>query len=206
MPKKRENGEGSIYFDKTRNKYRTAIYDPCGQRLYKRFDSREEAKNWLADIKAQFMRDEYVAPNDITLAEWIIEWLKIYKKELRLKAKLQYLQSFAHIEPIADLLLQSKSANLTVQRFLNSLPADMASSSKYKIYQLLAASVKKAYMLGIISKNFMELVESPKVTYEDIEIFTQAEIKKVFDYLLSPSTPSRLRRHYPFVLLAATTG
>ena len=27
MPKKRENGEGTIYFDKSRNKYCAEIYD-----------------------------------------------------------------------------------------------------------------------------------------------------------------------------------
>lgn len=206
MVKKRENGEGTVYFDKQRNKYRAAITDPYGQRLFKRFNTREEAKDWLTDIRSQFARDTYVAPNDMTISDWIIEWIKTYKANLRPKSKLQYLQSFSHIEPIADMPLQAKSANLTVQRFLNGLPDTMASSSKYKIYQLLSAAVKKAYMLGIINKNFMDLVEPPKVTHEEVEIFTQAEIKKILDYLQNPTTTSRLRRHYAFILLAATTG
>lgn len=206
MARKRENGDGTIYFDKSRNKFRAAIYDPYGQRLYQRFSTKEEAKAWLTEIKSQFLRDEYIAPSDMTIAEWISEWLKIYKVNLRPKTKLQYLQTFSHIEPIAALPLQAKGANVTVQRFLNSLPDTMASSSQYKIYQLLSASVKKAHRLGLISKNFMELVEAPKVEHEEVEIFTQEEIKLIFDYLQSPETPVLLKRHYPFILLAATTG
>lgn len=206
MVRKRENGDGTIYFDKSRNKFRAAIYDPCGQRLYQRFNTKEEAKAWLTEIKSQFLRDEYVAPNNMTIADWISEWLKIYKANLRPKSKLQYLQTFSHIEPIAALPLQAKGANVTVQRFLNALPDTMASSSQYKIYQLLSASIKKAYKLGLINKNFMELVEAPKVEQEEVEIFTQGEIKLIFDYLQSPEAPAILKRHYPFVLLAATTG
>ena len=82
MPKKRENGEGGICYEKDRDKYRAYIYDPEGNRLRERFDTREEAQNWLDELKAQFQRNEYVVPNNITLSQWIIRWLKTYKTEI----------------------------------------------------------------------------------------------------------------------------
>ena len=39
----------------------------------------------------KWRRNEYVVPNDITLSQWIIKWLKTYKTEIRAKTKLQYL-------------------------------------------------------------------------------------------------------------------
>ncbi len=41
MPKKRENGEGNIYFDKSRNKYCAEIHDQEGNRPKERFNTRE---------------------------------------------------------------------------------------------------------------------------------------------------------------------
>lgn len=143
MPKKRENGEGTIYFDKSRNKYCAEIYDQEGNRLKDRFNTREEAKAWLDELKAQFKRNEYVVPNDITLSQWIIKWLKTYKTEIRAKTKLQYLWAFAHIEPIANMPLQDKNAHVIVQEFLNSLVDKLAPNSRWKVYQLIEAAVKK---------------------------------------------------------------
>lgn len=202
---KKENGEGSIYLEKARNKYCASIFDPDGNRLRKRFDNKEDAKQWLIDIKAQFARHEYIAPNNITLGEWIMEWLTTFKQNLRDKSKLQYLQTSVKLAPIANIPLQ-KMTPLIAQKFLNDLPADMASSSKKKVYQLLFTTAKKARNLEMISKNFMEPVEAPSVKQKDIEIFTQAELEKIFNYLKSDNIPENLAKQYPFIILAATTG
>ncbi len=143
MPKKRENGEGGICYEKDRDKYRAYIYDPEGNRLRERFDTREEAQSWLDELKAQFKRNEYVVPNDITLSQWIVRWLKTYKTEIRDKTKLQYLWAFSHIEPIANMQLQDKNAHIIIQEFLNGLADILAPNSRWKIYQLIAAATKK---------------------------------------------------------------
>lgn len=49
---KRENGEGSIYYEKDRNKFCAAIVDPNGKRIRKRFNTREEAKDWIITIQS----------------------------------------------------------------------------------------------------------------------------------------------------------
>ena len=206
MPKKRENGEGTIYFDKSRNKYCAEIYDPEGNRLKDRFDIRDDAQNWLNELKAQFQRNEYVVPNDITLSQWIIRWLKTYKTEIRDKTKLQYLWAFSHIEPIANMLLQDKNAHIIIQEFLNGLADILAPNSRWKVYQLIEAAVKKANQLRLVNSNYMELVEAPKREQADIEIFTTAEMSAIFDYLKAPDTPQVLSRHYQLMMLYATTG
>ena len=201
---KKENGEGSIYFEKARNKYCAAIIDPEGKRLRKRFVERDEAKQWLLDMKAQFLRNEYVAPNSITLGEWIMEWLATFKQDLRDKSKLQYVQTSKKLKPIANIPLQDITP-ITVQKFMNKLPASMASSSKKKVYQLLFTVAKKAFNLGMINKNFMAPVEPPTVKTHDIEIFTQNEISSILAYLKSDQISSNLAKLYPFILLTITT-
>ncbi len=206
MPKKRENGEGGICYEKDRDKYRAYIYDPEGNRLRERFDTREEAQSWLDELKAQFKRNEYVVPNDITLSQWIVRWLKTYKTEIRDKTKLQYLWAFSHIEPIANMQLQDKNAHIIIQEFLNGLADILAPNSRWKIYQLIAAATKKAHLLRLISNNFMELVEAPKHEQQEIEIFTSNEMTAIFAYLQAPDTPEVLSRHYQLMMLLATTG
>ncbi|WP_289146522.1 site-specific integrase [uncultured Megamonas sp.] len=202
---KRENGEGSIYYEKDRNKFCAAIVDPNGKRIRKRFNTREEAKDWIITIQSNIVNNNYIAPTNITLGEWIIEWLCIFKKNLRDKSKLQYMQTSVKLKPIAAIPLQ-KMTPVIAQKFLNDLPKEMASSSKKKVYQLLFTVAKKAYKLGMINKNFMEVVEPPIVQQKEIEIFTQNELQKIFKYLNENNIPYNLAKQYPFILLAATTG
>lgn len=199
---KRENGEGSISWDKSRGKYRASIIDINGKRLFKRFNTRDEAKMWLGEMKAQFMRQEYTIPSNITLSEWIIEWMKTFKSNLKISTKYEYLFRLKYIEPIANLPLQNITA-FTIQKFLNDLESD---SKRERTYILLYSAVKKAYQLGLINKNFMSVVERPKVIRKNIEIFTTEELHKIFSYLKDKNTPAKYRKFYIMILLAATTG
>lgn len=202
---KRENGDGSIYFEKARNKYIAAIVTPDGRRLRRRFDDRNDARAWMTEIKAKIGTNEYVPPTDITVGEWIVEWLHTFKQDLRDKSKMQYMNTAQKLQPIANIRLQDISS-LTAQRFINSLPPSMAASSRKKVYQLLATTSKKAYRLGMINKDFMEAVEPPTVKQAEIEIFTADEIRKIFYYLKSGVSSQFLKSLYPFFVLAATTG
>lgn len=201
---KRENGEGSIYYDKSRSKYVASLVDPNGKRIAKRFTDRNEARAWLSNIKGEIATQVYIPATNITLGDWIIEWLRTFKTNIKPKTKLQYIQTSAHIEPIANIPLQAMTAAIA-QKLLNELPKDMASSSKKKVYQLLFASTKKAYNLDMIRKNFMEPVEPPSVKQKEVEIFTAEEMKKILHYV-HYDAPDNLRRHYPLILLAATSG
>ncbi len=199
---KRENGEGSISWDKVRHKYRAAIIDTNGKRLYKRFDSREEAKLWLNELKSQFMKNEYVLPTNITLGEWILEWLETFKQDLKISTKYEYLYRCKYIEPIAHTPLQELTS-FTVQKFINDLST---SNKREKVYILLYSVAKKAYRIGLISKNFMVAVERPKSKTKKINIYTTKELHQIFRYLKSVDTPKKFNKIYVPILLAVTTG
>ena len=82
-----------------------------------------------------------------------------------------------------------------MQEFLNGLADKLAPNSRWKVYQLIEAAVKKANQLQLVSKNFVELVEAPKREQAEIEIFTSDEMAIIFDYLQAPNTPPVLARH-----------
>ena len=204
---KRRNNEGSIYFEESRKKWVASITAPDGSRPKDRFDKWEDADAWLTKIKNSFLENTYVPPSDLTLGQWILQWLTVYIKPKikREKTFLRYKQTAAHITPVAMIRLQDVTAPV-VQKFLNDLPEDMSSSSKNKIYKMISAAFKKASALRMIRYNPIDAVEAPQVTYKDIEIFTWFEMRKIIGKLSLQKTPKALLRHYPLVLFAATTG
>lgn len=44
---KRQHNTGSIYFDKARKRFRASFVAPNGDRVFKRFITKEEAEEWL---------------------------------------------------------------------------------------------------------------------------------------------------------------
>lgn len=204
--KKRINGEGSITYENAREKYRAAITDPNGKRIVKRFDSHSDADKWLSNIKSEIFKNQYISPSDITLGEWILDWLQTYvQPNVREKTYIIYKGTAKHIAPLASYKLQSLSATI-VQRYLNELPETMSQNCKHKIFTLLAASIKKAYQLEMLSKNFMDILTKPKLKQKHIEIFTRNEITNILTFLKNSETNLRIRRYYPFILLAVSTG
>lgn len=71
--------------------------------------------------------------------------------------------------------------------------------TRKKVHNLLHSAFKQAQKNRLIQSNLVELVTPPKVTRDEIQIFSQAEI----DLLLTVAKKFRL---YPALLLAVTTG
>lgn len=200
MAKKKANGEGSIYYDADKKKYRAAITDPEGKRVSKRFATRTEADEWLTGIKFEIHGKTYVPANDYKLLDWMQEYIRTYcAPHLRPKTAVGYYQTAAHLEPISAYFLQDLDAH-TVQLFINRLPSEMAASTKIKVFRLLKAACKKAVQLGLLKKNVVDFVTPPKFSKNrHIEIFTQDEIRRIID-------GAKQSNIYPIIILAIFTG
>lgn len=197
-------GTGSIYYEAARGKYRAAIIDPTGKRKSKRFNTRQEAQEWLAIISAEIYKDVYIPDSSITLGDWIMEYLGTYKAPfLRPKSLLRYYQTLKHIQPIADVRLQDMTA-FAAQRFLNKLEG--SDNQRQKVYVLLNAAAEKAAALDIIRKNFMTAVEIKRPKQKEVEIFTQREVLQILDFLRNPAGHLHYKRFYSLIYFAASTG
>lgn len=198
---KKANGEGSISVEKTTGYVRAAITDPQGKRIVKRFKTRQEASDWLTTIRAEVLKGEYIPPSDITVGEWVSEYISTYVSiKVRPNTLMRYIQISMHLQPIADIKLQQLTAT-KVQKFYNEFSA--SDNSKLKVHKLLKAAITKACALEILSKNIMVNVETPMYRQKNIEIFTREEVSRILD---SVKTSRYYSRYYPLVALAFATG
>lgn len=202
---KRNNGEGTISYDKTRNSYRAAITAPDGRRLFKRFKTEQEAVMWKTEQLSSMHKGTFVAPSNITVGEWVLEWLETYKKGSVAQSTYEhYLYLATHLQFIADIKLQELTSS-QVQKLYKELE-DQTKLSKHtihKVHKLMKDNFNKAYTLDLINKNIMNSVDTPKYEKKEIEIFTRSEIEKILN---ACNKHPVLKNRYPAILLAATTG
>ena len=198
---KRANGEGTIVFESSRNKYRAFLTDTTGKRISKRFDNKADALQWLTETRADIYRDEYVPASDITLGEWILTYLETYKKTtLRPSTYENTLALIKNITPISDYALQDVD-NFIFQTFFNNL--DLAVSTKKLLLTKLNPALQKAISLGLLKENPLDDLEFPEIDAKIVTVFTQEETNFILETI---KTHRIYRRHYPYFLLAFATG
>ena len=201
--KKRTYKTGSIWFDKTRNKYRATLVTPIGQRISSSFDTAQEADIWLSKQKVEVKEGTFIVPTEDTLGEWVIFFIKTYKRAtLKITSFERLLETARHINKISSIQLKDPNNALIIQEFYNS--SGLSVPTIRKVHLLLGASIKKAFELGKIKKNFMQFVVQPKQsTRKEIKILTQEEVKTIIDYILKK--PEILRTD-EIILIGLTSG
>lgn len=201
MSKKRNNGEGSISYDSARGTYRTAVTTPDGRRIYKRFKSEQEALEWKTEQLHSIHRGTFVAPSNITVGEWVIEWLTTYKKRsIKQTTYEHYLYLATHIESLSTIHLQELKPTQVQKLFNELLSKGLSANTVNKVDHLLKDLFSKALQLDMINKNTMLLTSAPKFEKKEIEIFKREEIEQILQICHANTM------YYPMILLAATTG
>lgn len=202
MAKKRSNGEGGIYFDEKRGTYRANVTGPNGNRIYKRFTSREDSLAWKTEQLHAMNQGTFVEPSTVTVGEWALRWLTTKKQSVSIGTYENYLYVSGHLDLIAGIALQELAPH-HVDALYAELGKAVSGCTVHKVHKLLKAMLGKAVSLNIVSKNIMLNVDTPKFEKKDIQIFSQAEVETILK--VCHDNPL-LKRKYPMVLLAATTG
>lgn len=199
---KRPNGQGSVFFDKSKNRYTAAFITPEGRRISKRFITPEEAENWLEDNRYNIRHNSFVAPTTLKTGMWLVQYLSVYKQSIRPQSLKVYLMYAKHCQPIANIPLQ-KLTSIDIQSLINGWQKKGYAPSFVNTHLMfLSAALKKAAALDLIQKNPMLAVERPKSGSRKVEIFTLEETKKLLEYTDRP----KLRRLHVIISIALYTG
>ncbi|WP_196603467.1 tyrosine-type recombinase/integrase [Pectinatus haikarae] len=203
MPKNRKHGEGSVSFDNTRKKWQVAFFDTEGKRHYKRFDDEKEARAYLISQINDINKGTFIAPSEITIGNWAVEYLQTYKKNsVKATTYQHYVDQARHLSAIANIRLQDIAARHINKLYVN-LQDTLSLHTIHKTHKFLSSIFKKAYETEIIKKNIMLAIPAPKFEKKEIEIFTKEEINNI---LLTCKKHVLMKQRYPLFLLAVTTG
>lgn len=194
---------GSVYYDKTKKRYYTAITTPAGQRKKKSFTNKLEVGKWKNAQLTDVDRGVFVEPTDITIGAWSILWLRTYKKgAVKQRTYERYKQLIAYLDPVVNIKLQGLKP-VQVQQLYQKLLLKLSVNTVNKVHKILKELYTKAYVLDMVPKNIMLAVVSPKFERKEIQIFSMEEIKLILDTCLADK---KLCKYYPILLLGATTG
>lgn len=203
MATKRPYGEGTFYFDETKQLYRAMLVSPSGKRLTKASKNEEIVKDWLNEQRLLVGRNQHVDPIGITLLEWATSWVDTYSRpNVRQRTYERNLSLLNHLEPIAGTALQ-KLTPTQIQSLYNDMADEGYASGTIKhVHKLLNGILKQAVANRYIMINPLQQgVKPPRIVRDEIEIFTAAEIELLLQ-LAQQNNP----RLYPALLLAVTTG
>lgn len=200
MPKRRANFEGTIYPDRTG--WRAMLTLDDGRRISKRFPpgdaGQDMADAWLTEQRHKIHKGQFIAPNDKTLGEWLIDWLQIYSKQnVRQRTYERYLSLAKHCKDIADYNLQDLKP-LNFQKLYVSL-GEYSGETRKKVHNLLHAALDQAVHEQLIPFNPVASVTPPKVVREEVVTFSQDEVEALL-------AAAREHRWYAPLLLATHTG
>lgn len=184
----RGNGEGSLYFDSTRNRWRGTVTVGKGQRKSVYGKTKKEAITKMNEIKAQLVDGNYCDLSDITVEEYLSRLIETeYKKNLikevtyiRKKAILRKIQTHR----IAKMRIQAITAPI-IEDFLLSL-TDYSNSLIRKEYALLKRCFEDN-IPDVIKVNPMAKIKCPRSNQKTIKqrALTKDEQKRLIDVLNS---------------------
>lgn len=188
---------------------RLTLADPrTGKRKQKRqsgFKTKREAQSALAKIISEYENNEYVEPNKLTVAEYLLQWFSAHRNNLAKTTAQRYEGIIEqHIIPaIGHIPLQRLSA-VDIQKFLDkerkcgrkdnkkSHAGELSPASVHYTYRVLRCALNRAEALQLIPRNPITGVLPPTVRKTKPVLLPREQVLKLLrglqgSYLYLPS-------------------
>ena len=198
MAKRRTNNEGSIWRDK--NKWRAAVI-VNGKRLTCNFDTKTECSAWIKEAQSQIERGMTYRKANVTLGDFIQQWLEIHKTTLAPKTVLQYEQLVqSYILPqIGKIKLRELRLDRVEAHYIGLQENGLSSRSVRFVHAVLHKSLNAAIRRGYIGYNAAQGVILPRSELKEMAFLDADE---VLQFLIAIEESP----HKAFYILAIKTG
>jgi len=179
---KRANKTGTIYKlgGKRRNPWIARLclgYDEDDKRIWRTIGYYRTKADATTALELARIRPLPERPN-ITLAEIFEEWKHGAYKNITESSQATYEAAYKHLLPLRGYKFTELRQG-HFQQIINSL--GLSYSSLHKIKVLVNQLFNYAVLNDICDKNYAKGIILPKKTQKEKEVFTDAEIKKLFD-------------------------
>ena len=198
MVKRRGNGEGSIW--KEGQSWRAA-FSLDGRRVTRSFDTNRKCQNWLHDMKSQANQGMTYDATQLTLGEYLTDWLAIHQHKIEPKTAERYKQiSRDYIIPN---LGNSKLVDLRTQqiRMLYAALHDQGISIRNirMAHSILHKCLNDAEADGTIGFNPAHKAKPPVMKKKEMKILNEADVLRLLE-------AAQKTRFAALIHLALSTG
>lgn len=199
MAKIRGHGEGSIY--KRKDGLWVAQILAQGTKLYKYCKTQHEAREWLQETRSQMQSGMSLAASQVTLNQFLQQWLESHKTSIRLKTAAQYDQIVnQYLSPGIGRIKLKELRPDHIQALYNScLKAGKSERTVLLIHAVLNRALNQALKWGLIGRNPALGTTHPKYKHNEMKTLTDSQVRD----LLRVVKGSKYEALY---LLAVSTG
>lgn len=187
---RRNAGEGVIYQDKERGLwiYQVSYKDSEGMRKRKKFaaKTKHEAMEKGKDFLLQQGQGTDISKLDMTVEQWIDEWLPNYvKPRIRARTYEKYVSSFNNyiLPQLKSIKLKDLTAS-NLQKHFNSLLINgrikdgkgLSTSTVRAARRYFSMCMDDAVREGLVVRNVVKLTKSPKLLRREIVVLTRKQV------------------------------
>jgi len=182
---KRSHGEGQLY--RRPNGSYTARVTLDGRRVSKTFKLRRDALEWIETIRSQSRQGLTYDSSKTTVSELLNEWLKIKTTQLRPATQESYKRmARLYIKPAIGRLRLSDLNAARVQKLYSDLEKrGIGTRTIEHTHTVLHGFLKHAHRLGLVAQNWTEMVEVPRRTKREMQVWDENQVNLFLQYVKS---------------------
>ena len=194
---KRSDGEGSIYYDKTRERYVGSYVTGWrdGKPIRKKVSgkSKADAARKLRELRERVEAGQLPTGRIPTVSEWMTYWLEqIAAKKVRpstMRGYRTYVDCY-----IIPLLGDKRLDRLTPEHIAEAWeelqevgrpdvenPRPLSSTSAHQAHRILSRALKVAYHRGHVTKNVATMLDAPQPREQEVKPLTKAQAQTILD-------------------------
>ncbi len=199
MAKKRGHGEGSIY--KRKDGMWTAALMIQGKRLIKYSRSRGEAQEWIQELQNQIRNGLTFNAAQLTVNNYLQEWLDTYQESIRPKTFKQYKQiTEQYLMPgIGNLKLRDLRPDHIQALYTVLLKEGKSQRTVLLIHAVLHRALNQALKWSLLGRNPAHSVNRPKYRKGEMHTLNENQVKVLLKFSKSTKLETLL-------WMAVTTG
>jgi len=187
MAKRRSGGTGSIFEIERKNRktgelHKTgrwrALVTIDGKRISYHAKSQKEATEWVRKITDQVAQGLTFASTQKNLKLFLDQWLAMKESKLRISTIESYKRmARLYIKPnIGDVLLKDINTTLIENLYRTLREAKVGPRNIKLVHIILYGCLQHARKHGLVSQNWAELVESPKVEKKEMKVWSESQV------------------------------
>jgi integrase len=198
--RKRRNGEGSVT-ERSDGRWEVRVTDASGNRKSFYAKTYEDAARVLHEAQTSLRQGLPLPTGSTSCAEYFDQWLVSIKPSLRIRTWERYEGLVRnYLVPLVGRKKLHRLSASDIQAAVNAATTKGLSPVTVKqLYVVINKGLKMAASWGLLPRNPAEHVILPRAEHKQVEIIQPEMIKTLFER-------ARNDRHYPLLVLLATTG